>query len=237
VALLALVNAALLPGEPAFAASAPVAEERGLQTLTAPLGILLAAPWGLAFLAYTLGQQIPMGVYDTVWSLYMFHLGAPDWLVGASFATWALPLVLLSPVLGRRTAPERVPFWMILGGGVTALAAATYALLGNPYAVAGVGFLEGVGSAAVVPLSQMYLAARVATHRMAGVQGLAGAVGQGAALVAAVASGYTFLLRPWLPFLMAAVGGVAGTLVFAQLSSRPEGRRALPLGPDSSAGP
>jgi MFS family permease len=207
-AALSLPAAGALTGQ-ATAPSAP----RGAGAW-ASLALVAAAPWGLGYLAYTVGQQIPMGVYDTVWSLYMFHLGARPWLVGASFATWALPLVVLSPLLGRRIGGQRAPLWLVLGGLVTAAAAATYGMLRDPYAVAAVGMLEGAGAAAVVPVSNVYLAARVPAGRMASAQGLVGAVGQGAALLAAVAAGYTFGMRPWLPFVLAAVGCAAGSLLF-----------------------
>ena len=89
------------PTLPVQGASLPPARPLGA------LATLFAAPWALAFVAFTIGQQIPMGVYDSVWSLYMFHLGARPWLVGASFATWALPLVVLAPLIGRRVSPAR----------------------------------------------------------------------------------------------------------------------------------
>lgn len=214
-AALALVNALVLPAE--GGEREETAHASGARALAAPFALLAAAPWGLGFLAYTAGQQIPTGVYDSVWSLFMFHLGAPAWLVGASYAAWALPLVFLSPLVGRAAPAQRAEAWMALGGAVTAAAAVGYAFLRDPYAVTALSFLEGAGSAAVLPLSQVYLAGRVPAHRLAGVQGLAGATGQGAALLAAVASGYTFPLRPWAPFLLAAVGAGLGTLAFVRM--------------------
>jgi MFS family permease len=232
-AALTVLVAAALPAEPPprpgeAVGTAATAPARGIAAITAPLAALAAAPWGVGFLAYTVGQQIPNGVYDTVWSLYMFHLGAAPWLVGASFATWALPLVILSPVLGRRASGGHVRLWMTVGGAVMAVAAATYAVLTSPYAVAAVGFLEGTGSAAVLPLSQIYLAQRVPPQRMAGLQGAAGALGQAAALCAAAVSGYVFPVRPWLPFAIAAVALAAGTWVFARRGEAAPAAAAAP---------
>jgi MFS family permease len=225
--VLALVAALSLPRR--ATGTAPSGRE-GLSTGNPWRGFpaLLAAPWAIAFLAFTIGQQIPFGVYDTVWSLFMFHLGAPTWLVGASYATWALPLVILSPLVGRRVPAARVDGWLVLGGFVVAAAAASYGLLHSPYAVAALGMLEGAGSAAVLPLSNVYLAGRVAAGRMATVQGLVGATGQAAALLAAVAAGYGFELRPWLPFLLASAGCAAGTAWFWR---RGRGRSASPALP------
>jgi MFS family permease len=237
--LLALGTAVSLPaGVPATTPveTADRAEDTPAPTPLGALAAVAAAPWGLAFVAYTIGQQIPMGVYDTVWSLYMFHLGAHAWLVGASFATWALPLVVLSPLVGRRVAPGRVLRWLVVGGFVMALSAFTYALLRNPYAVAAMGVIEGCGAAAAIPLSNVYLAARVPAGRMAGAQGVIGAVGQGAALFAAVASGYTFAVRPWLPFCLAAVGCAAGTLWFYRREGSTPARRAARESEEGVAG-
>ncbi len=216
-AVATLAVTAALPAEPPFrpAADAPA---RGLASLAAPLGALLAMPWGLAFLAYTVGQQVPNGVYNAVWSLYMFHLGAPPWLVGVSYATWALPLVVLSPLFGRRARGGAVATGMVVGGSVMGLAAFAYALVRSAYAMAGIGLLEGVGSAVVLPMSQVYLAERVPPHRMSGTQAVATGLGQTVALVAAVASGFAFPIRPWLPFVLVGVCLVAGTWAFAFLA-------------------
>lgn len=235
-AVLALGAYALLPPVAALAArdATPQARSGALAQLMRPLLALLAVPWGVGFVAFSVGQQIPMGVYDSVWSLYMFHLGAAPWLVGLSFAVWALPLVFLSPVVGARVPADRVAPWLVVGGMATALAAATYGLLHSPYAVAGVGFLEGTGSAAILPLSQVYLAHRVPAERMAGAQGAAQAIGQGAALLAAVVSGYTFGVRPWLPFAIVSAGAAIGTLWFARMERA--GTGAIPIRPEPGLG-
>lgn len=218
------------PTLPVQGASLPPARPLGA------LATLFAAPWALAFVAFTIGQQIPMGVYDSVWSLYMFHLGARPWLVGASFATWALPLVVLAPLIGRRVSPARAERWLAGGGVVMAFAALTYAVLRNPYAVAAVGALEGAGSAAIMPLTNVYVAARVPSGRLAGAQGVLGAIGQAAALLAAVASGYTFAVRPWLPFVIAAGGLMVGSVWFYQRAAARRGRPALVDGERGVAG-
>jgi len=209
-----LVAVAQLPRPVSATVAAEPAPAGSLAALRAPLVAILAAPWGAALLAYSIGQQIPTGAYDTAWSLFLYHLGAAPWLVGASFAAWALPLVILSPVVGRRVRPARAALWMTAGAAVTSVAAITYALLHNPYLVAGLGLLEGAGSAASLPVSQMYLADRVPPTRMAGAQGVVSGVGQGAALLAAIAAGYLYPVRPWLPFVVAGVGCAAGTAWF-----------------------
>lgn len=216
-AVATLLVSLLLPAAPPIPSTdAGPQRASGLALFVRPLTLLLAAPWGVGFLAYTVGQQVPNGVYQAVWSLFMYHLGAAPWLVGASYATWALPLVVLSPLFGRYATARHVRLGMIVGGAVMAAAAVTYSLLQNPYAVAGVGLLEGIGAAAVLPLGQIYLAERVPLDRMAGTQAVATGLGQVVALVAAVASGFIFPLRAWLPFLLAATGLAVGTWLFAR---------------------
>lgn len=213
-----------LPPEPAAEPVPAVqaeAAQAALSTFSAPLRALLVAPWGLGFLAYTIGQQVPNGVYNAIWSLYMFHLGAAPWLVGVSYATWALPLVVLSPLFGRRALGSAVRTGMIIGGSVMGLAAFAYALVSSPYAMAGVGLLEGVGSALVLPLSQVYLAERVAPHRMSGTQAVATGLGQTLALVGAVASGFLFPVVPWLPFVLVGICLLVGTWAFALVRPAP----------------
>jgi MFS family permease len=214
----------LLPPEAAAHHPLPAPAQSVLTAFTGPLRVLLAAPWGLAFLAYTIGQQVPNGVYQAVWSLYMFHLGAAPWLVGVSYATWALPLVLLAPWFGRRAVGVAVRTGMIVGGSVMGLAAFTYAMLTSPYAMAGVGLLEGIGAAIVLPLSQVYLAERVPSNRMAGTQAVATGLGQSVGLAGAVVSGFAFPIKPWLPFVLVGICLLGGTWAFALVRESLSGR-------------
>src|SRR5579875_3291159 len=42
-----------------------------------------------------------IGVYDTAWSIYLSRLGAPSWLIGASWTVFALPLMATNFIGGR----------------------------------------------------------------------------------------------------------------------------------------
>lgn len=213
---------------PPRAAGRSTARAAGLGGMAVLLGLFLRAPWAPGFTAMMTGQNVAGGVYDTTWSLYLFHLGAPSWLVGASFTVWALPLVLLSPLVGRRVAPARSVAWLIAGNASVTVCAALYPLMPNAWLVALLGVGEGIGAAVAMPLTQLYLSLRVPAERMATIQGAVGALGQGAALVAAAASGYLFVLGPGIPFYLVALVTGAGTLWFVW-ASRAEARRGQTL--------
>lgn len=210
------VQSAADPGTPQGVGAAFGANwvQGGLGGLLLLLSAILSERWAPGFAAMMTGQNVAGGVYDATWSLYLFRLGAPSWLVGVSFSVWALPLVLLSPLVGRRVSTRLSVPWILVGNASVTLCAAVYPFLPNAWLVAAVGVIEGVGAAIATPLTQVYLSVRVPTARMAAVQGVMGALGQAGALLAAVASGYLFVLGPGIPFVLVALSTGFGTLWF-----------------------
>ena len=55
----------------------------------------------IAAVAFNVGSFFASGAYEVVWSLYLTHLGASVGLIGLTFFTFALPILVLSPYFGR----------------------------------------------------------------------------------------------------------------------------------------
>jgi len=110
----------------------------GILRLILPVAILgMAAFW-------------MFGVYDTIWSLYMTSRGASTFVVGLSFATYALPIVIFAG-LGNwsdRLGHVRAGLLSVLTYG---LLAGLYPFVSSVPALVLIGFGEGTLTAAGNP--------------------------------------------------------------------------------------
>ena len=144
------------------------------------------------------------GAYDTVWSLYLTSHGASTLVVGISFATYALPIVLFAGLAGGladRLGPLRAGALALLAHGLLACA---YPFIGSVPALVLIGLVEGALSAAGLPA----LSAETSRLAPAGAQGRTQAMYQlalnAAQVAGAVASGVLYGIQPAYAFFGAA---------------------------------
>lgn len=161
--------------------------------------VALSAPTGWTF-----------GTYDTVWSLYMTSRGASTFLVGLSFATYALPVVLfagLASGLADRLGHFRAGAISLLTFGVLASA---YPFIASVPLLITTGFIEGTLTSAGIPALQ----AEVSRLAPAGAQGRTQGTFQVAfnvsEIVGSVAGGALYTLRPGYPFFACTAVCLAG---------------------------
>lgn len=197
ICLVAVLVLAFLPTGPARPAGpvetdlVPVRPLRLLQ-LVLPV-LLLGAPVTWTF-----------GAYDAVWSLYLTSRGASTFVVGLSFATYALPIVLfagLAAGLADRLGHLRAGRLSLVTHG---LLAATYPFVASVPALVLVGVAEGGLTAAGLPALNAEISRRapaVAQGRTQGVYQLGLNMAQ---VAGAVVSGALYGLGPVYAF-----GGVA----------------------------
>jgi MFS family permease len=158
ISLLALLLMLRLPEAPprhASEDSEPPVSTWGLLRLLLPVAVL-GAPIFWTF-----------GTYDSVWSLYITSRGATPFLVGLSFTTYALPVVLLGGLAGGladRLGAMRAATLAVLTYG---LLAATYPFISSIPLLLLIGILEGALTAAGNPA----LMAEVSRRAPAGAQG------------------------------------------------------------------
>ena len=143
------------------------------------------------------------GVFDTVWSLYLTSRGATPFLVGLSFATYALPIVAFAGLAGGladRLGWVRAGTLSLLAYG---LMASGYAFVASVPALILIGVVEGSLTAAGQPA----LSAQTSRVAPAGAQGRTQGVYQTGLNVAqvagAVAGGWLYEARPAFAFFSA----------------------------------
>lgn len=158
------------------------------------------------------GTAYMAGAFDTIWSLYLTFRGATTFAVGLSFATFALPAMLLSGYagsLGDRFGPRR----LIVGALIfTAVFAALYPFVTSVPWLVGLGLVEGAFTISGMPS----LMAEVSQASEPGQQARTQAVFQTVATViqiaGALAGGALFALSPTYAFLSITAVCVAGAL-------------------------
>jgi MFS family permease len=190
----------------------PPVSSRSLLWALAPV-LALAAPIFWTF-----------GIFDTVWSLYLTSRGATPFLVGLSFATYALPVVAFAGLAGGLT--DRLGW--VRAGTLSLLA---YGLLASAYPfVASVALLIliGVLEGGLTAAGQPALSAQVSRLAPAGAQGRTQGVYQTglnvAQVLGAVSGGWLYQARPAFAFLSASaiclIGAVSSWVLRRALRSR-----------------
>jgi MFS family permease len=167
--VICLVAALVLLRLPGGAAPAPdgteevdLAPARPLRLLRVVLpALVLAAPVSWTF-----------GAYDSVWSLYLSSRGASTLVIGLSFATYALPIVLLAALAAG--LPERLGH--LRAGRLTLLThgllAAAYPFIASVPALVLTGLAEGTLTAAGLPALNAEVSRRAPPGTQGGTQGV-----------------------------------------------------------------
>jgi DHA1 family tetracycline resistance protein-like MFS transporter len=207
-----------LPAAPAPARPAPVDGQQPIR-----IGALL---WRLLpVIALAAPVTWTYGTFDSIWSLYLASRGASTFVIGLSFATYALPIVLfggLTAGLADRIGHVRAGTIALVSYG---LLASVYPFVASVPLLVLVGLLEGSLSAAGVP------ALNAETSRLAppGAQGRTQGAYQLALNVAqvagAVAGGALYGIRPAYAFLGVSVvclTGVSASLLIRRAGTAGE---------------
>jgi MFS family permease len=147
------------------------------------------------------GTSYMIGAFDTIWSLYLTSRGANTFAVGLSFATFALPAMLLSGLagsLGDRIGGRRV----ILGGLIsTAFFAGLYPFIASVPWLVGLGLFEGMFTTSGLPsiLAEVSRLSRLGQY--ARTQAVFQTVQTAIQIVGALAAGALFTVSPTYAFL------------------------------------
>lgn len=214
-ALICLAAAALLarlPSAPRQAVSAAGPAEPPVR----PLRVL----WAL-LPVIALGAPIfwTAGMYDTIWSLYLTSRGATTFVIGLSYASYALPVVLLSGLAGGlsdRVGHMRAGRLSIVTFGLMAM---SYPFISSVPLLIGVGLLEGALTAAGTPALNAEVSRRAPPGAQGRTQGLYQLALSMAQIVGAAASGLLYGIAPAYAFFgttAACLAGVAASVVLGR---------------------
>ncbi len=160
-----------------------------------------------------LGSNFATGTYEVVWSLFLTSRGAGLDLIGATFAMFAVPMILLSPWAGRFVDRRGSLPFIVIGTIAPSIAAILYTVMPDVRLAIPIILFESSGIAIAYPALYAIVSAASPAGRTATAQGLFGAAGTVGFILSSVIAGWlaTFDLR--LPFWFSSfTGAVALTL-------------------------
>ncbi|OGO59209.1 MAG: hypothetical protein A2V85_02640 [Chloroflexi bacterium RBG_16_72_14] len=224
VAGAALVVSALLVAVrvPELPRGTHTAEEAAREEEAATRPIRLLNRLLIAAIAFNVGSFFAGGTYEVVWSLYLTSLGAGLDAIGLTFLTFALPILVLSPVAGRFI--DREGGFLALVGGMAgvAICGALYPLIPEVWFVVVLGLVEGTAFAAASPALYLLVSRASPPGRSSTAQGIFGAAGTVGTIVASLLAGVLASIDLRFPFFATGIGAMATLLLGLAL-----GRRAL----------
>jgi len=195
---------------------------------------LVSIPLAGAYAA-TFCMQIVMGMFSSLWTIWIHDLGGSLTFIGATFTVFALPQILLGALAGRLGDRwGRAPLLLLTGLCVSAVYV-SYGVVTSLSLIMVLGVVEGVFFVFQQPLVQGLLADASPVEARGRVQGVAGAAGALGGASAAFASLPLYHEARFLPFLLAGVIMAFGAAV-AALSAALYTRRERPLGEGMARG-
>jgi MFS family permease len=180
-----------------------IERDRGDDALAGPTS--LVNPWLIAGILFTIGGNFAYGTYEVVWSLFLQHLGAGLDLIGLTFAMFGLPILVLSPWFGRRIDRGGVTRYLVAGTVLPVGCALVYPLLVDPVLAVPLILIEATGSAIGSPALYSIVVAGSPAGRSSTAQGIVGASGTLAFVVASLATGWAAEIDIRLPFYLFAI--------------------------------
>jgi MFS family permease len=156
----------------------------------------------IAAIVINAGGAFAQGTYEVIWSLFLTSLGASLNLVGATFATFAIPILVFSPIAGRRVDRRGGLTFIVVGTLMTAFSGVAYTLIADPRLALPLILVEATGFAVLFPALYAVVAAGSPTGRSSTAQGLFGAAGTIGFIVASLIAGQLAEIDIRLPFWM-----------------------------------
>lgn len=183
--------------------------------LQAPLGALVNRVL-VAAVIIGFGMQLSFGTYEVVWSIYLIDLGASIEWVGFTFVLFALPSMIISPIAGR-LVDRRGPMPFVIGSSVAVVVAGTLYAIATEFVFPSLVVpIEATATAILSTALFTLVALGTPRGRASTAQGIYGASGTIALIVASIVAGALWERGSALPFWFF-VAGMAICLVLGLL--------------------
>ncbi len=165
-----------------------------------------------------LAITFPTGMFDALWDRFLDDLGGNNAMTGLTFAVYGLPFILFSARAGKlidKRSPIAVVLWLVIP---ISLLTISYGLVKQPWVILGIGLIEGILQATMIPAALSAIAKAAPLGRASAAQGLSGAVTVlGQMITAFIAPSIYGAYGAFTTFFVVAVGiatiaGIAGIL-------------------------
>ncbi len=167
-----------------------------------PVGVWKQVRWipfaGLG--ARVLANGFAIGMYESIWAIYLKDLGGSAWQISLSWTFFALPAILLAGLAGRtidRAGPARP---LVLGALFSAILVLSYGMTQSVWLLVFLGVVEGIGFAFAYP-AQSTMMIQIAPEALRGrVIGLVTSMSTIGALIGSVLTPILYKNSPFWVF-------------------------------------
>lgn len=118
----------------------------------------LFVPGLIATLALTVAAGFGDGIFISIWSIWLDGLHASTSLIGITFITFSLPLMLLMPITGKMADKYRLAPLIAIPSVLASFVYLTYGFTSNLLLITLLGLVEGTFIAIMVPAQSAFLA-------------------------------------------------------------------------------
>ena len=143
------------------------------------------------------------GLYETIWALFVLDRGGSVVLVGATFATFGLTTILVSPI-GGRIVDRRGPYPFVVGGLLVMVVTMLIYPFSPTFLYIPLVAVEAVGFSFLGPATYTVIARGTPVGKSSTAQGLVGSAGTVGTIVAALATGVLAAIDLNAPFFVGA---------------------------------
>ena len=134
--------------------SRTVADDPGTETPSAKAAAPPRSLWNrvlLAAIVLNFGNFFAGGVWEVIWSLYMIGRGGDLTWIGITFALFGLPILIISPFVGRLVDRRGAMLFVGLGTALAVTTSLLYIGVRDLPSIAVIVVFEGLGWALVAP--------------------------------------------------------------------------------------
>jgi MFS family permease len=117
---------------------------------------------------------LPVGVYDSLWDVYITDRGGNNFMVGLTFLLYTIPFILLGAAGGRLVDTKGAARMTVIGIFLTVPLVFIYGVLQSAGLLVAFAVVEGVVGALSIPAAQSLVAQVAPKGRATAAQGLAG---------------------------------------------------------------
>lgn len=172
------------------------------------------------------GLQLSFGTYEVIWSIYLIDLGATIGWVGFTFVLFALPSMIISPIAGR-LVDKRGPMRFVIGASLAVVVSGSLYAIATEYVMPSLVVpIEATATAILSTALFTLVAIGTPKGRASTAQGIYGASGTIALIVASVAAGALWERGTSLPFWFFVVGMIVSLVLGLLIYYGPRLRRA-----------
>ena len=155
-----------------------------------------------------------------MWSLYLTHLGASVGLIGLTFFTFALPILVLSPYFGRFIDREGGFFALVVGMAGVGICGLLYPVVPEIWFMAALGIVEGTAFALASPALFLLVARASPVSRSSTAQGIFGAAGTMGTIVASLTAGVLAAENLAYPFYATGIAALVSLAIGLAIGRR-----------------